>query len=124
MHKIMKLKDRLLEELEEYADKPSISMDDLTCIKYLSSATDHLCNVVKDSDEGSYRGMSRAAYRDPLRYAYDDGGVEPGRSGRMSSRGYSRSGDMAEKLREVMRQAPDEHARSEIQKLIDKLDHV
>lgn len=131
MHKIMTLKEHLLDELEEYADKKQFSMEDLTAIKYLASAADHLCCVVKDSEESEYssRGMSRLAYRDPVRMSYDDG-VEPGRSyrrdrmGRYASRGYSRDDGMADKLREAMNSAPDEHTRSEIQRLISKLENV
>lgn len=42
--------------------------------------------------------------------------------GRYSSRGYSRTGDIADQLRDLMQEAPDEHTRMEIQRIADRLD--
>lgn len=72
MHKLYELKDKLMDELESYADNGKITPTDAEAIKYLSSSVDHICNIVKDAEEdgysgrmypdgmgGSYRGYSR-----------------------------------------------------------------
>ena len=75
------------------------------------------------SYRGSYEGGSYARGRG--RYANRDS------MGRYSSRGYSRdgysrdggySGSMADELRELMEQAPDDQTRQEMQRLIQKLE--
>lgn len=70
--------------------------------------------------------------------SYADGGVERGRSGRGSYRGsyeggsyrsmrrdrmgrYSRTGDIADRLRDLMEQAPNDAARMELERLADKM---
>ena len=60
----------------------------------------------RDSYRGSYRGGSYARKRDSMgRY----------------SRGYSRN-DLADKMRELMMDAPDDRTRQEMQRMIEKLD--
>lgn len=103
MHKLYELKDKLMDELESYADNGKITPTDAEAIKYLSSSVDHICNIVKDAEEedgysgrmypdgmgGSYRGYSREgrgysmargrmnAQRDSRgRYSGADGDVE------------------------------------------------
>ena len=75
------------------------------------------------SYRGSYEGGSYARGRG--RYANRDS------MGRYSSRGYSRegytrdggySGSMADELRELMEQAPDDQTRQEMQRLVQKLE--
>lgn len=79
---------------------------------------------------GSYRGSS---YDDGMMtdgeggsYARDGRGSNARRDsiGRYSSRmdGYSRHGDVIESLREVMEEAPDDRTRTEIQRLIEKME--
>jgi hypothetical protein len=135
MHKIMKLKERILEELAEYAEKKSFTMEDVTTIKALSSAADHLCNVVADAEEGeyserSYRGSYRDSYDDGMnsRRGYDDGmsnargrrNARRDSMGRYSGDGYSRAEDMAVKFRDLMREAPDDDTRNELHRLADR----
>lgn len=103
MHKLYELKDKLMDELESYADNGKITPTDAEAIKYLSSSVDHICNIVKDAEEedgysgrmypdgmgGSYRGYAREgrgysmargrmnAQRDSRgRYSGADGDVE------------------------------------------------
>ena len=145
MHKIKKLKENLLEELEHYADKKDYNMEDITVMKYLSSAVDHLCNVVKDAEdeeysERSYREMPRRSYESSERMSrrsYDDGrggsyddGMSGARGrrnaprdsmGRYSGDGYSRAGEMAEKLREMGENVPDDSTRNEIMRLANRM---
>ena len=85
---------------------------------------------MEQADEEGYSGMypymgyGRGSYN-----GSDGGSYARGRSnarrdsmGRYSGeRGYSRS-DLSDKLRELMEDAPDEHSRKKIQRLIDDMD--
>lgn len=63
-------------------------------------------------DDGSYRGRGPYAYRDNMgRYA-----------SHYSRDGYSMHGSMADELRELMQDAPDEQTRQEFQRLIQKME--
>lgn len=62
----------------------------------------------RDSYRGSYRGGSYARKRDSMgRY----------------SRGYSRN-DLADKMRELMDDAPDDQTRKEIHRMVEKLENA
>ena len=82
MHKIEQLKEELLDELVEYAGRQK-TKDDLVCIKYLSSACDHLGNIVKNAEEEEdYGSMSRRSYESSGRRSYDSGMSGQRRDGR------------------------------------------
>ena len=53
MHKLYELKEKLMRELEDYADNGKFSKEDVEAIKYTASAIDHICNIV-DGEEGEY----------------------------------------------------------------------
>ena len=73
MHRLYELKDKLMNELEEYSQNGKYSKEDVETIKYIASAIDHICNICKDAEEddgysgrmypdgmgGSYRGYAR-----------------------------------------------------------------
>lgn len=145
MHKLYELKEKLMNELEDYADNGKFSKDDVEAIKYTASAIDHICNIVERADDeysgmmmdGSYEGGS---YRGG---SYEGGsyarGGRGGRSyargrgrnarrdsmGRYSSEGYSRASEgIVMELRELMDDAPDERIRTEIQSLIHKVEKM
>ena len=105
MEELYELKDKLMKELKEYAGTGRFSKDDVESIKYITSAIDHICNIVEDDGYSgyypvrSYRGYSRK--RDSM--------------GR-----YSRDG-LADKLRDLMDEAPDDHTRAEIKRLVDRM---
>jgi len=135
MEKLYNLKERLLKELEGYDNKSTFNTNDLMAVKTAASAVDHICNVIKDcEEEGGYSSRG---------YAYGmDHSVEPGRDmsyrtsyargrrgaprdamGRYSGEmGYSRHGDPADMLREVMEQAPDEQTRRELERIMQKME--
>lgn len=124
MDKLYELKDKLMKELEDYSQNGKFSRDDVETIKYMASAVDHLCNII-DGEEG-YSG--RYPYMGGV---YADGRMD-GRSSRRSykrdsmgrySRGYSRN-DLADKMRELMEDAPDDRTRQEIQRMVDKLENA
>lgn len=132
MDKLYNLKERLIKELEGYAGKSAWNASDLDIIKKTASAVDHICNIIKacEEEEGGYSSHG---------YAYGmDHSVEPGRDmsyargrrnaprdsmGRYSGEmGYSRHGDPADQLRELMEQAPDEQTRRELERIVQRLD--
>lgn len=129
MHKLYDLKEKLMQELEDYSENGKFSKDDVESIKYIASAIDHICNIVEEGDEysnmyygeddGSYaRGGNRS---DGRSYARDRG-----RNARRDSMGrYSRANDdMIEQLRMMMQEAPDERTRQEFQRFITKVEQM
>lgn len=113
MKELYELKEQLMDELKGYRSKQRKSMDDITAIKYLSSSIDHICNIIEKADEGE------SGYYPRTGHVYD------GRSFRNSYRRdsmgrYSREG-LSDKLRDLMEDAPDDHTRMEIKRLIDKM---
>ena len=73
MHKLYELKDKLMNELEDYSENGKFSKDDAENIKALSASIEHICNICKDAEDedgyssrmypdgmgGSYRGYAR-----------------------------------------------------------------
>lgn len=117
MKELYELKEQLMDELREYRGKQKKSIDDITVIKYLSSAIDHIGNIIEKGDE-EYSGR-QGSYYSRTGHVYD--GRSFGNSYRRDSMGrYSREG-LADKLRELMDDSPDEHTRMEIKRLIDKM---
>jgi hypothetical protein len=96
MHELYDLKEKLVKELEDYAQNGKFSKEDVESIKYMASAVDHLCNIVERADEDSYsrnysyerprrlydgrsyaRGRGRNAKRDSIgRYSGAEGAEE------------------------------------------------
>lgn len=127
MHDLHELKEKLLKELEEYGGNAKFSKEDVETIKYMASAIDHICNISEDEEGYSSR------YPYYMGGSYDDGmnrnGSYRGRSyaGRRNARRdsmgrYSREG-LADKMRDLMDEAPDERTRQEIQRMIEKFEN-
>ena len=76
-------------------------------------------------DEGEYSGNYPMSYRESYRGSYRGGSFRNQRRdgmGRYSGeRGYSRN-DLADKMRDLMMDAPDDRTRQEIQRMIEKLE--
>lgn len=137
MHKLYELKEKLMRELEDYADNGKFSKEDVEAIKYTASAIDHICNIV-DGEEGEYSEAMGNRYTDGMggSYArrvrtgsYARGGNRRNRRGANQYgsyvRGYSRaSEDLAEQLRDIMQDAPDEKIRMEIERLANKVEQM
>lgn len=131
MHKLYELKDKLIQELKDYADNGKFSKDDVEAIKYTASAIDHICNIVEDEEEYSmaYEGDgTMMGGRSYARGRYSRAGRRNAKRdsmGRYSRRGYSMADEsMISELRELMKDAPDEHVRQEFQKFIDKVERM
>lgn len=139
MHKLYELKEKLMNELEDYADNGKFSKDDVEAIKYTASAIDHICNIVERSDDGEYsNAMMDGSYNYGMG-SYARGGNRGGRMGLPYARGrrgganqygsyamgYSRASEgIVMDLRELMEEAPDERIRQEIQTLIHKVEKM
>lgn len=136
MHKLIEYICDELEEIEKKSEKGKLSMaeieyaDKLAHLKKNILRSDELADAgysgdssrewgsVYPMDRGTSfaRGRGSQANRDTRgRYASDD----------YARYGYARDGrDMVEDLRELMRSAPDERMRSEIQKTITRMEQM
>lgn len=154
MHKLYELKEKLMKELEEYSQNGKFSEKDVEAIKYITSAIDHICNIMEDMEEyseydGQGGGMGGSSRRGGSSYergrggssrrdgSYYDGGSSyargRGRNARRDSMGrYSRRDGgssygnemMVDELRELMEEAPDERTRMEFEKFIGKMEQM
>lgn len=145
MHELYELKDKLLQELEEYGTK-ELSAGTLDVVDKLSHAVKNLCKIIEmKEDEEEYSGdMMGNRMMDGTSYARggNRGGSRGGRGssyarGRgsnarrdsmglySSERGYSRDGmEMADQLRDLMEDAPDEAIRKDIERLLRKVEQM
>jgi hypothetical protein len=132
MHKLTELKDKLTRELEDYADNGKFSEKDVESIKYMTSAIDHLCNIIGD-EEDEYSGVmmnddldGRYSRRGGMSYARGRGSnARRDSRGRYSSRMYSGDNSMMlQELRELKEDAPDERTRMEFDKFIKKMESM
>lgn len=135
MHKIYELKDMLCEELEEYAGKDKLDVGGLDIIDKLAHTIKNLNKIIEAYEEeeeysgaydmgGSYeRGMSRRSYarggNSNRSYARRSMAQNRDAIGR-----YSRDGEMIDQLRSLAEDAQDEQMRSEIHKLIRKMERM
>lgn len=144
MHELYELKDKLLQELEEYGTK-ELSAGTLDVVDKLSHAVKNLCKIIEmKEDEEEYSGdmmggmggtsYARGGNRGGSRGGSYRGSYARGRGsnvrrdsmGRYSSeRGYSRDGeDLADQLRDLMEDAPDEAIRKDIERLLRKVEQM
>lgn len=143
MHKLHELKEKLMNELEDYSENGKFSKDDVEAIKYTASAIDHICNIMGDMEGdyseamggsynmgggpynmgGSYARGGRGRYRGG---SYARGGRRGGANQYGSyAGGYSRAADdIVEQLRGMMSDAPDEKIRMEIERLANKVEQM
>ena len=136
MHKLYELKDKLIQELEDYSENGKYSKEDVEVIKYMASAVDHICNIMDRADEEEYSmAMGGGSYEGNMMYggSYARGGNRGdgrsyargrGRNARRDSMGrYSRAAeDFKMELQEIMQEAPNEQVKMEIQHVINRMD--
>ena len=131
MHELYELKDMLCKELKEYGEKGELTAGSLETIDKLAHAMKNLDRVIEAyEDEGEYSGRS---YPDGMGGSYARGRYSrEGRSyarGRMNARRdsmgrYSRDDGMVEELRDLMKDAPNEAVKRDIQRVVDKLEQM
>lgn len=140
MHGIYDLKEMLCKELEEYGKKGELSAGTLEIVDKLAHAVKNIDKIIETYEEeeySNYGGGSYNSYEGSYRNrgSYNNGGSRRGsyargrgsnaerdRMGRYSSEGYSRGGDMVERLRMMMNEAPDDRTRQEIQNLVSRME--
>lgn len=110
MHELYELKEKLCKELKKYGSK-ELSAGSLEVVDKLAHAVKNLDKIIMAYEDEDYSSRS-------YRGSYTGGSYDGGYSSR---RRYSREerpgGDFNEKLKALMREAPDEHMRSEIERL-------
>ena len=125
MHKLYELKEKLMRELEDYSENGKFSKEDVEAIKYITSAIDHICNIMEDADEEEYSGdmMRMGGGRDRRgnrSYARGRGGnARRDSRGRYSSEGYS-YGFKAD-LEELMQDAPNERVKMKLREVMQEV---
>jgi len=140
MDKLMDFLCDEIDELERKADKDGkLSMAEIQYLDTLAHTKKNLLKAEEMSEDGySNRSYPRGDYRFVGDGSYDDG-MYRGRSyargrgrnarrdsmGRYSSRGYSMaSEDMVHELRDLMKDAPDEHTKREFEKFINRIESM
>ena len=148
MDAVYELKDMLCEELEEYGKKDKLDVGGLEIVDKLAHTIKNLDKIIETYEEdgyseayydGSYEGtgnMGGGSYA--RRYSRERGGRGGsyamargdgrgrGANARRDSMGrYSRDGRMmAQELRDLMEDAPNEHIKMEMKKLIQKVENM
>ena len=108
MNALYDLRDTLCKNLEEYSRKGSLSTSELDTVDKLAHSIKNLDKVIEECDYSNYGGSYRGRRRDSMgRYTHD---------------GYSRHGDVTEKLRRLADEAPDDVTRQEIHRLVAKME--
>lgn len=141
MKELYDLKEMLCKELKEYGEKGEMTAGTLDVVDKLTHTIKNLDKIIEVYEEGEYsgfypwsyeggmgggsnRGGSNGSYRGS--YARGRGSYARGRGRYSNERGYSREGysrnDLADKMRELMDEAPDEQTRKEIHRMVEKLD--
>ena len=135
MHKLYQLKDMLCEELEQFANDGKLTGSSLEMVDKLAHAAKNVAKIIEACEDEEYSrdgGNSNRSYGNSMRsrryssdgYYYDDGmSTCRGRAanGRFVSRDAS---EMARKLREMIDDAPNDNMRSELQRLMEKVENM
>ena len=139
MHKLIDFVCDELEDIEQKASKGELSISDVQYADTLAHLKKNLLKadeMMEEFDEGyssEMRPMNGTMRGGSYRY---DGGMSYARGrgrnakrdsmGRYSSeRGYSRDGmEMADQLRDLMKDAPDESVRRDIDRLLRKVEQM
>lgn len=129
MHELYELKEKLCDELKEYGAKNDMSAGSLEVVDKLAHAIKNLDKIIEVYEDEGYSENDGRYYNAGMTYrgggrSYRGGSYARGRGARRDSMGrYSRAG-MADKLRELMDDAPDEKSREEIRRLADKMESM
>ncbi len=135
MHKLIEYVCDELDELERKAEKDGkLSMAEVQYMDTLAHTKKNLLKADEMMEEGEY-SMTGEPYarggRDGRSYARGGRSYARGRNAKRDSMGrYSREGgysmndDIADRLRDLMEDAPDERTRNEIQRLVTKMEQM
>lgn len=123
MDELYNLKDMLCEELEKIASKGELTAGSLETVDTLAHALKNLDKIIEAKEDDGYSGRY---YDGSYRGSYARGRTNARRDsmGRYS-RNYSRAaGDMADRMRSMAADAPDENTRREMERMADKMDKM
>lgn len=131
MHNIYKLKDMLVEELNEIGEKGELSAGTLDTVDKLAHSIKNLCKVIDECEDGyssrggmrggSYEGSYEGSYARGRRYGRRGGANQYG----SYAGGYSRAGeDMVSRIQGLMDEAPNDSIRQELQRLMTKVQNA
>lgn len=131
MHELHELKEMLMDELKQYGKKGELTSGTLDAVDKLAHAVKSLCYIIEEYEE-EYSNATGGDYRRTVRYPHGGNSYARGRRnarrdsmGRYSRDGYSQAvDDMAQELRELMEDAPDEKTRQEFQRFIQKIEQM
>lgn len=120
MHELYELKEKLMKELKEYGGGGDLSAGSLEIVDKLTHTIKNLCKIIDEYDDEGYSSRYYPMYGG----SYNEGGSyrRGSYAQRRDSMGrYSRDG-LADKLRGLMDEAPDDRTRMEIQRLVEKME--
>lgn len=123
MDELYNLKDMLCEELEKIASKGELTAGSLETVDTLAHALKNLDKIIEVKEDDGYSGRY---YDGSYRGSYSRGRTNARRDsmGRYS-RNYSRAaGDMADRMRSMAAEAPDENTRREMERMAEKMDKM
>lgn len=135
MHAIYELKEMLCDELEELGKKGELTAGSLDTVDKLAHAIKNINKIIEsyEEEEEGYSGRMDGSYQRGGgnrvgSYARGDGrgrgrNARRDSMGRYSSeRGYSRDGgELADRIEDMMQDAPNEQTRREMQRLAEMM---
>lgn len=124
MDELYKLKDMLCEELEEIGGKGELTAGSLDTVDKLAHALKNIDKVIETKEDEGYSGRY---YDGSYRGSYARGRTNARRDsmGRYSRDGYSRAaGDMADRMRSLAAEAPDDTTRREMERMASKMEQM
>lgn len=125
MHELYELKEMLCKELEEMGGKGELTGGSLSTIDTLAHALKNVNKIIEaKEDEDGYSGRY---YDGSYNRSYARGRTNARRDsmGRYSRDGYSRAaGDMADRMRSLAAEAPDETTRREMERMASKMEQM
>lgn len=125
MHELYELKEMLCKELEEIGGKGELTAGSLSTIDTLAHALKNLDKIIESKEDEE--GYSGRYYDGSYNRSYARGRTNARRDsmGRYSRDGYSRAaGDMADRMRSLAAEAPDETTRREMERMADKMEKM
>lgn len=130
MHGIYKLKDKIIEELEEFGTKGEFKASELPTIDTLAHAAKNLCKLIQMCEEETGYSYGDHYYRKNYdmgnsyrNYDRYDDGMSYARGRRRYDSGYSGNGDwMTEMLYELKEKSPNDQMKREFDEFIKRLE--
>ena len=132
MHELYELKEMLCKELEEIGGKGELTAGSLETVDTLAHALKNVNKIIEDKEEDGYSNH----YHDGTSYARGRMNATRDSRGRYSGNyrpyydGYSRNeysmaaSDMADRMRSLAADAPDETTRKEIERMASKMEKM